>query len=95
MLSIHPLTGIGEVGAGDDLAILLAQALRRAGLTPEPCDILVVTSKIASKAEGRHVDLATARPDARIGTGRSDLQRPEPDYPATALVRPADQDLFR
>ncbi|MGQ0632841.1 MAG: coenzyme F420-0:L-glutamate ligase [Sporichthyaceae bacterium] len=47
-LSIHPVTGIGEVTGGTDLAALaLAHADLRTG------DVLVVSSKIVSKAEGR------------------------------------------
>ena len=45
-----PVTGVGEVRAGDDLAALLAAAAPlRDG------DVLVVTSKVVSKAEGRVV----------------------------------------
>ncbi len=51
-LSIHPVPGLPEIHPGDDLAALLADALARAGLGPEPGDILVVTHKVVSKAEG-------------------------------------------
>ncbi|GAA5043999.1 coenzyme F420-0:L-glutamate ligase/coenzyme F420-1:gamma-L-glutamate ligase [Thermocatellispora tengchongensis] len=49
MIEIRPVTGIGEVRAGDDVAGLIAAA------APDLADgdILVVTSKIVSKAEGR------------------------------------------
>jgi coenzyme F420-0:L-glutamate ligase / coenzyme F420-1:gamma-L-glutamate ligase len=43
-----PVDGIGEVGAGADLTVLLTDAV---GL--EDGDIVVVTSKVVSKAEGR------------------------------------------
>ena len=56
------LTGIPEVRTGDDLAALLVDALRRHGLRVEPGDVLVVTQKVVSKAEGRIVDLATIEP---------------------------------
>lgn len=56
-LSVFPLPGIPEVAAGDDLPALLLAALGRAGLTPEPGDVLVVTHKIVSKAEGAVVAL--------------------------------------
>ncbi len=56
------LTGVPEVRAGDDLAALLVDALRRLGLRVEPGDVLVVTQKVVSKAEGRIVDLATIEP---------------------------------
>jgi len=56
-LSVYPLPGIPEVAAGDDLPALLLAALGRAGLTPQPGDVLVVTHKIVSKAEGAVVAL--------------------------------------
>jgi coenzyme F420-0:L-glutamate ligase/coenzyme F420-1:gamma-L-glutamate ligase len=49
-LSVHPLTGIGEVGPGADLAEALGVAL--VPLQPTPGDVLVVTHKVVSKAEG-------------------------------------------
>jgi coenzyme F420-0:L-glutamate ligase / coenzyme F420-1:gamma-L-glutamate ligase len=51
-ISLHPVPGLPEIRPGDDLAALLADALARAGLGPEPGDILVVTHKAVSKAEG-------------------------------------------
>jgi coenzyme F420-0:L-glutamate ligase/coenzyme F420-1:gamma-L-glutamate ligase len=48
---VLPVDGVGEVGRGDDLAALLVDALGPAGLADG--DILVVTSKVVSKAEGR------------------------------------------
>lgn len=53
MINIRPLRGIGEIGEGDDIGAILAGAL--APMLPESGDILVVTSKILSKAEGRSV----------------------------------------
>jgi coenzyme F420-0:L-glutamate ligase/coenzyme F420-1:gamma-L-glutamate ligase len=60
-LEILPLAGMPEVGEGDDIASLIAGAARepvRAG------DIVVVSQKIVSKAEGRIRDLALVRPGA-------------------------------
>lgn len=65
MIQIFPLVGIGEVGPGDDLGALLSDALARAGICPLPGDVLVVTQKIVSKAEGRFVDLTSVVPGAR------------------------------
>jgi len=56
-LTIHPLPGIPEVAAGDDLPALLLAAMSRAGLTLEAGDVLVVTHKVVSKAEGAVVTL--------------------------------------
>ena len=65
VIEIHPLRAIGEVRPGDDLAALLTAALDAAGLAPTGSDVLVVTSKIISKAEGRFVDLGDVTPGAR------------------------------
>jgi coenzyme F420-0:L-glutamate ligase/coenzyme F420-1:gamma-L-glutamate ligase len=56
-LTIYPLPGIPEVVPGDDLPRLLLAALTRAGLSPESGDVLVVTHKVVSKAEGAVVTL--------------------------------------
>lgn len=60
MLQVWALEGIPEVVAGDDLVALIARA---AGDTLADGDIVVVTSKIVSKAEGRMV-AADDREDA-------------------------------
>jgi coenzyme F420-0:L-glutamate ligase/coenzyme F420-1:gamma-L-glutamate ligase len=51
-LTIVPVAGLPEIAAGDDLAALIAGAAA-AGPGLQDGDILVVTSKIVSKAEGR------------------------------------------
>lgn len=56
------IEGMPEVRAGDDVASLIAQAARAGGVGIEPRDVLVVTQKIVSKAEGRIVDLASVTP---------------------------------
>jgi coenzyme F420-0:L-glutamate ligase/coenzyme F420-1:gamma-L-glutamate ligase len=56
-LTVTPLPGIPEITKGDDLPALLLEAIRRAGLEPEPGDVLVVTHKVVSKAEGAIVEL--------------------------------------
>lgn len=61
-LRIIPVRGIGEVVAGDDLASLILDALARHDQALAERDILVVTQKIVSKAEGRIVDPATVEP---------------------------------
>lgn len=62
MIQIIPLGGIGEVEAGDDLPVLLAPAMQAAAGPSQPGDVLVVTQKIVSKAEGRMVALASVEP---------------------------------
>ncbi len=69
-LIITPLSSIPLIRPGDDLATILLQSLNA---TPDPCqpalpltlrqgDILVITSKIVSKAEGRLVHLSDVTP---------------------------------
>ena len=58
-LEILPIRGMGDVTAGDDLAEMITTAAPwlRDG------DVLVVTSKIVSKAEGRLVDVPADGPE--------------------------------
>jgi len=49
-LEVHPVSGIGRVSPGDDVAALLASALEP--LQPIDGDVVVVTHKIVSKGEG-------------------------------------------
>ena len=63
-LTIHPLKNIPLIEAGDDLADLIVDALRDAGIDPVDGDILVLAQKVVSKAEGRQVLLATIDPSA-------------------------------
>ncbi len=60
-LSVVPITGIGEVAPGDDLAGILIEAVRP--LEPVHGDVLVVTHKVVSKAEGAVVMLEDDGPD--------------------------------
>ncbi|MBM3946093.1 MAG: coenzyme F420-0:L-glutamate ligase [SAR202 cluster bacterium] len=61
-LRVIPVTGVPEVKAGDDLGRLLAEAARRQGTPLQDRDVLVVTQKIVSKAEGRVVRLDRVTP---------------------------------
>ncbi|MCH7506874.1 MAG: coenzyme F420-0:L-glutamate ligase [Proteobacteria bacterium] len=63
-LTIHPLKNIPLIEAGDNLADLIVEALRDAGIEPVDGDILVLAQKIVSKAEGRQVLLAAIDPSA-------------------------------
>lgn len=61
-LRIIPITGIGEIDPGIDLGVLIYKALQEQQLTLEAGDVLVVTQKIVSKAEGRLVNLEMIEP---------------------------------
>jgi coenzyme F420-0:L-glutamate ligase/coenzyme F420-1:gamma-L-glutamate ligase len=67
-LAVLPVHGIGEVTPGTDLAQVIAAALAPA--TPDAptlCegDVVVVTQKVVSKAEGRLVPFDTSDPTAK------------------------------
>jgi coenzyme F420-0:L-glutamate ligase/coenzyme F420-1:gamma-L-glutamate ligase len=57
--------GVPMVRPGDDLPTLVVDALTQSGLSPAPADVVVVTSKVVSKAEGQIVDLRTVEPSDR------------------------------
>ena len=61
-VTIFGITGIPEVQPGDRLGPLIASAADEQGSPLVQGDILVVTQKIVSKAEGRLVDLSTITP---------------------------------
>jgi coenzyme F420-0:L-glutamate ligase/coenzyme F420-1:gamma-L-glutamate ligase len=63
-LELVALDGLGEVQPGDDLVSIIAGSLRDGDIGLRGDDVLVVTQKIVSKAEGRIVDLATVEPSA-------------------------------
>jgi coenzyme F420-0:L-glutamate ligase/coenzyme F420-1:gamma-L-glutamate ligase len=64
-LSIYPVKGLPEIRKGDPLGEFLAHGLFRLRMIPNPKDIVVITQKIVSKAEGRTIDLNTVKPSAR------------------------------
>ncbi len=68
-LTVLPVTGIGEIEPGDDLAAVLATAVGP-GDDGVPVlldgDVVVVTQKVVSKAEGRIVPLDPGDPAAKV-----------------------------
>lgn len=56
------LAGIPEVHPGDDLPALITAAAAASSTAIQDGDVLVVTQKVVSKAEGRLVDLAAVTP---------------------------------
>lgn len=62
-LTIHPIRGVPEVAHGDNIAQLLLAAASAEGLDIIDGDVLVVTHKIVSKAEGAVVELDPDDPD--------------------------------
>ena len=69
---VIPLTGIPEVTPGDDLAALLVRAIESERLRLEDDDIVAVTQKVVSKAEGRVV---AEGPDGKVAWVARETQR--------------------
>lgn len=73
-LTVLPVEGLPEVGPGDDLVAMIADAV-----TLEEGDVVVVTQKVVSKAEGRVVPegggkgVWVARESRRVVARRGDL----------------------
>ena len=64
MLQIFGIPGLPEIVPGASLADLISEAAQAAGTPLANGDVVVVTSKIVSKAEGRIVVLADVNPSA-------------------------------
>jgi coenzyme F420-0:L-glutamate ligase/coenzyme F420-1:gamma-L-glutamate ligase len=60
VITILPVEGLPEIAAGEDLAGLIAAAVRL-----EDGDVVCVAHKVVSKAEGKVVSLAGIEPSAR------------------------------
>jgi coenzyme F420-0:L-glutamate ligase/coenzyme F420-1:gamma-L-glutamate ligase len=64
-LTITPVSRFPLIHAGDNLADLLLVSLKTNHISLEDGDILVLTQKIISKAEGRSINLTTIVPSDR------------------------------
>ena len=64
MLSIFGVPGLPEIVPGTDLGGAILAAAAQAGTPLVDGDVVVVTSKIVSKAEGRTVELADVEPSS-------------------------------
>src|SRR5579884_2136249 len=73
-LQIFGLEGIPEVHPGDDIVELIVSALRADDVSLRAGDVVVVTHKVVSKAEGRLVNLSDVEPSpfARQLAARAD-----------------------
>lgn len=72
-VTMSAIPGIPLIKDGDDLPTIVLKCIGEAGIHFEDGDVLVVTSKIVSKAEGRIVSLASVQPSekAREIAGKS------------------------
>lgn len=61
-VEIIGIEGLPEIKFGDDLPTLIYEHARRLGIDFKDGDLLVVSQKVVSKAEGRVVDLSSINP---------------------------------
>jgi len=64
-VSIYPVGGLPEIVNGASLPDLIADALKRLGMSFDAGDVVVITQKVVSKAEGRVVSLDRVHPSVR------------------------------
>lgn len=64
-ITVFGLSGIKLVEPGDDLASLIVKAAAESGIGVEDGDVIVVSQKIVSKAEGRVVSLRDVTPSEK------------------------------
>ena len=64
-LSVIGLERIGLVKSGDDVGQIIFDAMKNANLGFVDGDVIIVSQKIVSKAEGLEVDISTIRPSGR------------------------------
>lgn len=74
-IQLLAIAGLPEIQRGADLADLIANTARKAGLRFEDGDIVVVAQKIVSKAEGALVSLATVKPSKRAEALAAELKK--------------------
>ncbi|MEM7151416.1 MAG: coenzyme F420-0:L-glutamate ligase [Myxococcota bacterium] len=74
-LEVTAVPGFPEVQSGDDVGQLAIIALRRAGLELQDEDVLVFSSKVLSRAEGRFVDLSTVSPSPRANSLAAEVDK--------------------
>jgi len=63
-VSIYPVPGLPEIGRGAPLATLILDGIKGLGMSLEAADVIVITQKVVSKAEGRVRRLDEVQPSA-------------------------------
>lgn len=91
MIQILPITGLPEIKPGDPLPQMLVAHLQ-GDLRLQPGDVLVVTQKIVSKAEGRFITLSGITPTPEAITLAAEVNK---DASLVELVLQESSDVVR
>jgi coenzyme F420-0:L-glutamate ligase/coenzyme F420-1:gamma-L-glutamate ligase len=86
-MTVWALSGMREIRAGDDLAQIIREAVARTSDGLIDGDIVVVTSKVVSKAEGRFVRAENRETAITAETVRVVATRPRADGSMTRIVQ--------
>lgn len=74
-VSILAIPGVGEIEPDTDLGALITECAASAGIKLGRGDVLVISQKVVSKAEGRQVDLAGVEPGERARDLAAELDK--------------------
>jgi len=74
-ITLTTLPGIPLIVPGDDLVAIILDSLSAMGWVLQDQDVLVITSKIVSKAEGCFVDLESVEPSAEAQTLAAEVDK--------------------
>lgn len=75
MVQVFPLRGIPRVKPGDDLLGYLARSIEAGGIVLQDSDVVVITQKVVSKAEGRVVKIDDVRPGRKAKLLAEELRK--------------------
>ncbi len=64
-ITIIPIYGIPRVRKGQDISALVISAMDKSALKLQDGDVVVITQKVVSKAEGMAIDLTEVRPSRK------------------------------
>jgi coenzyme F420-0:L-glutamate ligase/coenzyme F420-1:gamma-L-glutamate ligase len=87
LIKVSPVEGIPEVTEGAPLGVMIATACE-----PADGDVVVVSQKIVSKAEGRIRDLSTVEPSERARSLAAELDK---DPQLVELILAESQEVLR
>lgn len=74
-VKLFAIPGLPEIRTGEDLAVRIAEAAKKARLAFENGDIVVVAQKIVSKAEGSVVSLPSVKPSEKAQGLAAELKK--------------------
>lgn len=91
-VTLTPIEGLPLFAPGQDLAAVVAAAIRAQGFEPQAGDVVVFAQKVVSKVEGRAVALATVTPGEAASAAAARAQK---DPAVVELILAESSELMR